>query len=105
MKGLKILISIILDLLILILIIGIGIALYGFIQVKVLNKTYSNYFGYTYFQILTGSMEETIKIDPLRNELFFSEFSQIGNLGLRDGIPSSPSVPLIRKMKAGNIPL
>ncbi len=65
MKGLKILINIILDLLILILVIGIGIALYGFIQVKVLNKTYSNYFGYTYFQILTGSMEETIKIDDI----------------------------------------
>ncbi len=65
MKGLKILINIILDLLILILVIGIGIALYGFIQVKVLNKTYSNYFGYTYFQILTGSMEETIKVDDI----------------------------------------
>jgi len=65
MKGLKILINIILDLLILILVVGIILAAYGFIQVKVQNKTYSNYFGYTYFQILTGSMEETIKVDDV----------------------------------------
>ncbi|MBQ4030895.1 MAG: signal peptidase I [Bacilli bacterium] len=65
MKGIKILINILLDILIFVLVIGIAFALYGFIQTKVLKKTYSNYFGYTYFQILTGSMEDTINIDDM----------------------------------------
>ena len=65
MKGIKILINILLDILIFILVIGIAFALYGFIQTKIMKKAYGNYFGYTYFQILTGSMENTIKIDDM----------------------------------------
>ncbi len=65
MKGLKILINIVMDILIFILVIGIAFALYGFIQTKVQKKLYCNYFGYTYFQILTGSMEDYIKIDDI----------------------------------------
>ena len=65
MKGLKILINVVLDILIFILVVGIILALYGFIQTKVQKKAYSNYFGYTYFQILTGSMEDTINIDDM----------------------------------------
>ena len=65
MKGMKVLINVILDILIFVLVIGIVLALYGFIQTKVMNKKYSNYFGYTYFQILTGSMESTINIDDV----------------------------------------
>lgn len=65
MKGLKILINIVVDILIFILVVGIVLALYGFIQTKVQKKLYCNYFGYTYFQILTGSMEDYIKIDDI----------------------------------------
>ena len=65
MKGLKILINVIIDIIIFLLVVGIIIALYGFIQVKVQKKAYCNYFGYTYFQILTGSMEDYIKIDDV----------------------------------------
>ena len=65
MKGLKILINIVMDILIFLLIIGIIFALYGFFQVKIQKKAYCNYFGYTYFQILTGSMENHIKIDDV----------------------------------------
>ena len=65
MKSLKILINIILDIMIFILVVGIILAMYGFWQTKILKKNYCNYFGYTYFQILTGSMENTIKIDDV----------------------------------------
>jgi len=65
MKALKILVNILLDVMIFVLVIGILVALYGFIQTSVLKKNYSNYFGYTYFQILTGSMEDTINVDDV----------------------------------------
>ena len=65
MKGLKVLVNIIADILILILVIGIVIAFYGFVQTKINKKMYCNYFGYTYFQILTGSMEKEINIDDV----------------------------------------
>ena len=65
MKSLKVLINIILDIMIFILVVGIVLAMYGFWQTKILKKNYSNYFGYTYFQILTGSMEDTIMVDDV----------------------------------------
>ena len=62
-KVFKVVGNIILDLLIVILIIALGFAVNSFVQVKVMNKGYSNCFGYTYFHILTGSMEKTIMVD------------------------------------------
>lgn len=38
-------------------------AAYSFIQLKVLNKDYVNVFGYTYFEIISGSMENEININ------------------------------------------
>ena len=37
------------------------ISIYNFIQVKVLKNDYSNFFGYTLFEVETGSMKPTIK--------------------------------------------
>ena len=65
MKGLKVLINVIVDILILILVIVYVIAFYGFVQTKINKKLYCNYFGYTYFQILTGSMEKEINVDDI----------------------------------------
>ena len=53
----------IVNLLIVIIAVCLGLALYNFIQVKVLNKGYANYFGYTYFHTISGSMENYINID------------------------------------------
>lgn len=53
----------ILNLLIIIVVLCLGIAIYNFIQVKVLNKGYANYFGYTFFHTISGSMEDSINID------------------------------------------
>lgn len=62
-KFLNKLFNVILNLLIIVVIFCLGIAAYTFIQVKVLNKDYANYFGYTYFHTISGSMEDSINVD------------------------------------------
>ena len=52
--------NIILDFLIIILGIIILINVYSCIQVKILNKSYSSFFGYSAFEVKTGSMKPTI---------------------------------------------
>jgi len=52
--------EIITNILIIIVIIAIFFALYGIYQLKILNKTHINYFGYTFFEVVSGSMEPTI---------------------------------------------
>jgi len=37
----------------------------GFFQLKVLNKTYVNLFGYTVFSVATGSMQPTLNINDI----------------------------------------
>lgn len=37
------------------------LAIYNFVSVKVLNKSYTNIFGYTFFEIVSGSMSPTIE--------------------------------------------
>ena len=39
------------------------LAIYNLINIKVLKKDYTNLIGYTYFDILTGSMVDTINVD------------------------------------------
>lgn len=51
------------DIVIVILALLLCLALYNFITVKVLKKDYANLFGYTYFDIVTGSMVDAINID------------------------------------------
>lgn len=38
------------------------LAIYMFIQVNVLNREYSNIFGYTFFEVKTGSMSGTLEV-------------------------------------------
>lgn len=38
-------------------------ATYNFINLNILGNNYTNYFGYTYFEILTGSMKDAINVD------------------------------------------
>lgn len=38
-----------------------SLAIYNFVSVKLLNKDYPNLFGYTYFEIVSGSMSPTIE--------------------------------------------
>ncbi len=52
----------ILDFLLLIITILIAIGIYYITQIKVLNNEYANIFGYTFFEVATGSMSSTIEI-------------------------------------------
>lgn len=38
------------------------IGIYYLVQIKILNNEYANIFGYTFFEVATGSMADTIKI-------------------------------------------
>ena len=60
MKVVKKIADIITNILLTIVIIAIFFALYGLFQLKIQNKTYINYFGYTFFEVASGSMSPTI---------------------------------------------
>ena len=53
------------DYVMVILILILILALYGVFQIKVQGQGYVNYFGYTFFQVITGSMEPTIKVKDI----------------------------------------
>jgi signal peptidase len=41
------------------------LVIYSFVQINILNKDYVNLFGYTFFQVKSGSMEEAIKVEDI----------------------------------------
>lgn len=49
------------DILMITLIILLVIVLYCYAQLRILNKDYINFCGYTVFRVITGSMSDTIK--------------------------------------------
>lgn len=52
----------VLDILLIIVSVIIFIGLYYVFQIKVLKNDYANMFGYTFFEVATGSMSNTIEI-------------------------------------------
>lgn len=62
MKKLK---NVLINLIIFILVVITIIAIYCFVELTILKKEYCNLFGYTYFQIETGSMSGTMEIDDI----------------------------------------
>ena len=60
MECIKKIAEIITNILLILVVIAIFFALYGFVQLRVLNKPYINYFGYTFFEVVSGSMSPTI---------------------------------------------
>ena len=55
----------ILNILIMVVVVITIIGLYYMAQVKILNKDYANVFGYTFFEVATGSMANTINIGDI----------------------------------------
>ena len=55
----------ILNILIMVVVVITIIGLYYMAQVKILNKDYANIFGYTFFEVATGSMATTINIGDI----------------------------------------
>lgn len=64
-KPISIIIGNILNILLFIVSILIIIGIYYIVQIKVLKKDYSNLFGYTFFEVATGSMSNTIEIGDI----------------------------------------
>lgn len=62
MKKLSKILGYILNILIILVTIIIILAIYYFVQIKVFNKPYANIFGYTFFEVATGSMDPTIDV-------------------------------------------
>lgn len=62
MKKLSKILGYILNILIILVTIIIILAIYYFVQIKIANKPYANIFGYTFFEVATGSMEPTIDV-------------------------------------------
>ena len=58
----KKIIDIVLDILIVVFAIILAISIYSNIQVKVLGNAYSSFFGYSVFEVQTGSMADTINV-------------------------------------------
>lgn len=65
MKKVTKILGYILNLLIVFVVIIMIIAIYYIVQIKVLNKPYANIFGYTFFEVATGSMEPTINVGDI----------------------------------------
>ena len=61
LKGFNI-IGFILNILIIIISIITVIGIYYMVQIRILKKDYANIFGYTFFEVATGSMADTINI-------------------------------------------
>lgn len=61
-KNINKIVSIILNILLIFVSLLIIVGIYYLIQIKVLNNPYANIFGYTFFEVATGSMSGTIEI-------------------------------------------
>ena len=64
-KSISIVIGHILNILLFIVSILIIICVYYIVQIKVFQNDYSNLFGYTFFEVATGSMSSTIEIGDI----------------------------------------
>lgn len=53
------------NLIIIVIVITVILVLFNFFQITICNKKYSNFFGYTFFEITTGSMKGTIEIQDV----------------------------------------
>lgn len=65
MDTLKKYLKILFDILITLCIILVIIVFFNFFQVSMLNKKYPNFLGYTFFEVTTGSMKDTIQINDV----------------------------------------
>lgn len=64
-KIIKAIENIIVGFLIIILLIILGISIYSFVVLDIQGKEYCNIFGYSFFQIETGSMSDAIEIEDI----------------------------------------
>ena len=65
MKILRKILKVLFDIIVILTIFLVIIVMYNFIQMKAFNKEYPEFFGYTFFEVTTGSMKETIQINDV----------------------------------------
>lgn len=65
MKFLEKIIKIILNIISICAILLVFILVYNFVQINIFKKNYSNFLGYTFFEIISGSMADTIEINDV----------------------------------------
>ena len=65
MKFLKNIFRILFNIIIVLLVLVVIVVAYNFVQISILNKQYASFFGYTFFEISTGSMADTIEISDV----------------------------------------
>lgn len=65
MKFLEKLLKIIFNIFTIIMILLVLLIAYNFFQVSIFDKKYSDFFGYTFFEVSTGSMSGTIEINDI----------------------------------------
>ena len=65
MKLIEKLVNIILNFTFIIVILSIMLILYSYIQLNILKQEYNTFFGFSIFNISSGSMKETIQIDDI----------------------------------------
>lgn len=65
MKLLEKIVKIIFNIIIVLMFFLVIIVSYNFIQINILKKQYSNFLGYTVFEVTTGSMSGTIEINDV----------------------------------------
>ena len=65
MKLLEKIVKIFFNIIIVLMFFLVIIVSYNFIQINILKKQYSNFFGYTAFEVTTGSMSGTIEINDI----------------------------------------
>lgn len=69
-------IGIVLNVLISIVMIIMLFGIYYIVQIKIQNKEYANMFGYTFFEVATGSMSPTIEIGDIVIVKFTKDISE-----------------------------
>lgn len=75
-KYLEKIFKVVTDILLFIIIIAIFFTIYAYYQKDILKRDYISYFGYTFFEVASGSMSDTINIKDL-------VIIKIGNDGLK----------------------
>ena len=69
--------STILNILIVLVLMLLVFVIYSIIQINVFNKDYANIFGYTFLQVKTGSMEDTIHVNDIVIEKILKDKNNI----------------------------
>ena len=84
-KPISIIIGHVLNILLTIVSIVIIIGVYYVVQIKVFQNDYSNLFGYTFFEVATGSMSNTIEIGDIVVVKITKEVNKNEIIVYRDG--------------------